>query len=81
MSLACAQIYHPNIDTQGSVCLNILRQDWRPVFNLNSVMIGLLFLFLEPNPDDPLNKGRLRVHVSVVEAASVSQLLAWADAA
>jgi ubiquitin-conjugating enzyme E2 M len=51
------QIYHPNVDTEGNVCLNILREDWKPVLNLNSVMVGLQYLFLEPNADDPLNKG------------------------
>ncbi|KAI6115296.1 ubiquitin-conjugating enzyme/RWD-like protein [Pisolithus croceorrhizus] len=44
----CLQtIYHPNVDLEGNVCLNILREDWKPVLNLNSVM---------PNADDPLNK-------------------------
>jgi len=53
----CMQkIYHPNIDLEGNVCLNILREDWKPVLNLNSVMIGLQYLFLEPNAGDPLNK-------------------------
>ncbi|KAI5835978.1 hypothetical protein K523DRAFT_325051 [Schizophyllum commune Tattone D] len=53
----CLQkIYHPNVDLDGNVCLNILREDWKPVLNLNSVMVGLQYLFLEPNPDDPLNK-------------------------
>ena len=51
------KIYHPNIDLQGNVCLNILREDWKPVLNLNSILVGLQYLFLEPNPDDPLNKG------------------------
>ena len=50
------KIYHPNIDLEGNVCLNILRDDWNPVLNLQSVIVGLQFLFLEPNPDDPLNK-------------------------
>ncbi|KAI0031427.1 E2 ubiquitin-conjugating enzyme [Vararia minispora EC-137] len=50
------KIYHPNVDLQGNVCLNILREDWKPVLNLNSVMVGLQYLFLEPNTDDPLNK-------------------------
>jgi len=53
----CKQIiYHPNVDLEGNVCLNILREDWKPVLNLNSIMVGLQYLFLEPNADDPLNK-------------------------
>ena len=51
-----AKIYHPNIDLEGNVCLNILREDWRPILTINSVVYGILFLFLEPNPEDPLNK-------------------------
>jgi ubiquitin-conjugating enzyme E2 M len=50
------QIYHPNIDMQGNVCLNILRADWKPVLGINTVILGLIFLFIEPNPNDPLNK-------------------------
>ncbi|KYQ90157.1 ubiquitin-conjugating enzyme E2 M [Tieghemostelium lacteum] len=49
-------VYHPNIDFEGHVCLNILRQDWMPVLNIGTVIFGLMTLFLEPNPDDPLNK-------------------------
>eukprot|EP00438_Fugacium_kawagutii_P020597 Skav222352 [mRNA] locus=scaffold3497:181625:183579:+ [translate_table: standard] len=61
------KIYHPNIDMQGNagnpnvsrVCLNILREDWKPalalVLSISSVVYGLLYLFLEPNPGDPLN--------------------------
>lgn len=43
-------VYHPNIDLEGHVCLNILRQDWMPVLSLGSVIFGLMTLFLEPNP-------------------------------
>ncbi|SCZ93604.1 BZ3500_MvSof-1268-A1-R1_Chr6-3g08767 [Microbotryum saponariae] len=50
------KIYHPNLDLEGNVCLNILREDWKPVLSLNAVMVGLQYLFLEPNADDPLNK-------------------------
>ncbi len=24
------KVYHPNIDLEGNVCLNILREDWKP---------------------------------------------------
>jgi len=49
-------VYHPNIDLEGNVCLNILREDWKPVLTINSVIYGLIYLFIEPNPEDPLNK-------------------------
>lgn len=50
------KIYHPNIDLEGNVCLNILREDWKPVLTINAIVYGLQYLFLEPNPEDPLNK-------------------------
>lgn len=38
----CTQkLYHPNIDQEGNVCLNILREDWKPVLNLNAAVVGL----------------------------------------
>jgi hypothetical protein len=53
----CTQkIYHPNLDYDGNVCLNILREDWKPVLSISSCIYGLQFLFMDPNPDDPLNK-------------------------
>ena len=48
-------IYHPNIDTEGNVCLNILRKDWTPVFSIQTVVFGVLSLFFSPEPTDPLN--------------------------
>jgi len=38
-------VYHPNIDFEGHVCLNILRADWMPVLNLWAVLMGLVHLF------------------------------------
>lgn len=55
--LCITPVYHPNIDLEGHVCLSTLRvdKDWSPVSTLSHVIYGLLSLFLEPNPDDPLN--------------------------
>lgn len=36
-----AQVYHPNIDLEGKICLNILREDWKPVLSISSVIYGL----------------------------------------
>ena len=34
-------VFHPNIDMEGHVCLNILREDWKPVLTIQSVIMGL----------------------------------------
>jgi ubiquitin-protein ligase len=39
------QVYYPNIDLDGNACLNILREDWNPVLNINTVIYGLNLLF------------------------------------
>lgn len=52
------KIWHPNINLDGNVCLNILRKDWKPVLSINHIIFGLETLFLSPNPTDPLNKGK-----------------------
>ncbi|CAI9110715.1 OLC1v1010784C1 [Oldenlandia corymbosa var. corymbosa] len=49
------KVYHPNIDLEGNVCLNVLREDWKPVLNINTIVYGLTHLFTEPNHEDPLN--------------------------
>ena len=40
------KVYHPNIDREGAVCLNILREDWKPVLTITAIVYGLNFLFL-----------------------------------
>ena len=62
--LCTTQVFHPNIDMEGHVCLNILREDWKPVLTINSVIMGLQFLMLEPNPDDPLVPEIARIYKS-----------------
>lgn len=51
-----ARILHPNIDYEGNVCLNILRLDWSPALSLNSILLGLLLLFVETDGEEPLNQ-------------------------
>ena len=49
------KIWHPNIDLEGGVCVNVLRP-WKPTYSTQIVLFGLLFLFTHPNPNDPLNQ-------------------------
>ncbi|XP_067124634.1 ubiquitin-conjugating enzyme E2 T-like [Centruroides vittatus] len=51
-------IYHPNIDTAGRICLDVLKLPpmgtWKPSLNVISVLTCIRQLMNEPNPDDPL---------------------------
>lgn len=51
--MCLTKIYHPNIDFQGNVCLNILKEDWKPTLSVASVIAAVYFLFQQPNPTDP----------------------------
>jgi ubiquitin-conjugating enzyme E2 M len=39
---------------EGGVCVSVLRP-WKPTYNMQHILFGLLFLFSDPNPNDPLN--------------------------
>ncbi|KAF8932398.1 Ubiquitin-conjugating enzyme E2 T [Haplosporangium gracile] len=52
------RVYHPNIDEQGLICLDILKGPpkgtWLPSINITTMLISLQLLLAQPNPDDPL---------------------------
>lgn len=54
--LCNTKIYHPNIDLQGNICINMLREDWKPIFDINNIVIAVSHLFTDPEANDPLNK-------------------------
>lgn len=47
-------IYHCNINKNGNICLDILREQWSPALTISKLLLSISSLLTDANPDDPL---------------------------
>ena len=47
--------FHPNVDENGNICLDILREKWSATYDVQSILVSIQSLLADPNNESPLN--------------------------
>ncbi|KAA6400199.1 MAG: putative Ubiquitin-conjugating enzyme E2 [Streblomastix strix] len=56
-----SKIFHPNVYTDGSICLDILKDQWSPIYDVSAILTSIQSLLTDPNPHSPANADAARL--------------------
>ncbi|KAK4712477.1 hypothetical protein R3W88_006990 [Solanum pinnatisectum] len=56
-----SRMFHPNIYADGSICLNILQNQWSPIYDVAAILTSIQSLLCDPNPNSPANSEAARM--------------------
>jgi len=50
-----SKMFHPNIYNNGEICLDILQNQWSPIYSISAILTSIQSLLTDPNPNSPAN--------------------------
>jgi len=48
-------MWHPNVFSDGGLCLDMLQDNWSPIYTVASILTAIQSLLTDPNPASPAN--------------------------
>ncbi len=67
-----SKMFHPNIYNDGQICLDILKSQWSPVYDVSAILTSIQSLLCDPNPKSPANAEAAKVNRSSLQFLFVS---------
>jgi len=55
-------MFHPNIYADGGICLDILQNQWSPIYDVSAILTSIQSLLCDPNPNSPANSEAARLY-------------------
>ena len=49
------KVFHPNFYVNGNICIDILKDQWSPIYDIKSILTSIQSLLTDPNPSSPAN--------------------------
>eukprot|EP00735_Rhodelphis_limneticus_P002572 TRINITY_DN13484_c0_g1::TRINITY_DN13484_c0_g1_i1::g.27983::m.27983 TRINITY_DN13484_c0_g1::TRINITY_DN13484_c0_g1_i1::g.27983 ORF type:complete len:153 (-),score=3.37,sp/P35130/UBC2_MEDSA/81.58/9e-92,UQ_con/PF00179.21/1.1e-53,Prok-E2_B/PF14461.1/8e-06,RWD/PF05773.17/0.0012 TRINITY_DN13484_c0_g1_i1:415-873(-) len=56
------KMFHPNIYADGQICLDILQNQWSPIYDISAILTSIQSLLCDPNPNSPANSEAARLY-------------------
>mmetsp|Transcript_16787 Transcript_16787/g.63885 ORF Transcript_16787/g.63885 Transcript_16787/m.63885 type:complete len:200 (-) Transcript_16787:544-1143(-) len=56
------KMFHPNIYNNGLICLDILQNQWSPIYDVSAILTSIQSLLCDPNPSSPANSEASRLY-------------------
>jgi ubiquitin-conjugating enzyme E2 A len=57
-----SKMFHPNVYADGSICLDILQNNWSPIYDIAAILTSIQSLLCDPNPNSPANVEAARLY-------------------
>jgi ubiquitin-conjugating enzyme E2 A len=57
-------MFHPNIFPDGTLCLDIIQDKWKPIYTVSTILASIQSLLCDPNNDSPANVDAARLLAS-----------------
>ncbi|KJE92441.1 ubiquitin-conjugating enzyme family protein [Capsaspora owczarzaki ATCC 30864] len=63
-----SEMFHPNIYSDGSICLDIIQDKWSPIYTISSILTSIQSLLADPNINSPANPDAASLYSKDIKA-------------